>query len=71
MWTTGVDAALVSGGNPLDVLVHNGGSMLTGTETRQAYVPTQEEEELAVFSKRILAGTEDVWTEIFRQNGLK
>jgi len=63
--------AWISGGNPLDVLVHNGGSMLTSTETRQAYVPTQEEEELAVFSKRILAGTEDVWTEIFRQNGLK
>lgn len=63
--------AWISGGTPLDILVQNGGSMLTGTETQQAYVPTQEEEELAVFSKRILAGTEDVWTEIFRQNGLK
>ena len=30
---------------------------------------TEEEQALATFSKQILAGTEDVWTEIFRQNG--
>lgn len=30
---------------------------------------TQEEEELATFSKQILAGTEDVWTEVFEANG--
>ena len=28
-----------------------------------------QEQELAQFASRILAGTEDVWTEIFRQNG--
>ena len=28
-----------------------------------------EEEELAKFSRQILAGTEDVWTKIFRENG--
>ena len=33
------------------------------------YTPTAEEEELAHFAKQILAGTEDVWTEIFEQNG--
>jgi len=60
---------LLMGGNPTDVLEQMGG--LGGTEIvsptgRQA---TAEEEQLAVFSKQILAGTEDVWTEIFKQNG--
>lgn len=32
---------------------------------------TAEEEELAKFSRQILAGTEDVWTEVFRQMGRK
>ena len=32
---------------------------------------TSEEEELAKFSRQILAGTEDVWTEVFRQMGRK
>jgi len=31
---------------------------------------TAEEEELARFSRQILAGTEDVWTKIFQQEGL-
>lgn len=35
-----------------------------------AYTSTPEDEELATFATRILAGTEDVWSEIFRQNGL-
>lgn len=35
------------------------------------YTPTAEDEELAVFSKQIFAGTEDVWTEIFAQNGMQ
>lgn len=30
---------------------------------------TEEEEELAKFSRQILAGTEDVWTEVFKQMG--
>lgn len=64
--------AWVSGGNPLDVLVSNGGALLGGGQQQTAeYVPTEQEEELAVFSKQILAGTEDVWSEIFRQNGLE
>jgi len=32
---------------------------------------TQEEEELAKFSRQILAGTEDVWTEVFKKMGRK
>ena len=62
--------AWISGGNPLDVITSQGGAMLSGGGETTEYVPTQEEEELAVFSKQILAGTEDVWSEIFRQNGL-
>ena len=45
--------------------------MLQDGGQAEAYVPTQEDEELATFSRRILAGTEDVWGEIFRQNGLE
>lgn len=65
--------AWVSGGNPLDVLMSNSGTLLGGGsgQTTEEYVPTAQEEELAVFSKQILAGTEDVWSEIFRQNGLE
>jgi predicted metalloprotease len=39
------------------------------TETVQREF-TAEEQRLATFSKQILAGTEDVWAEIFKQNGL-
>ncbi len=60
---------LLLGGNPADVLEQVGG--LSGTEivSGSGRTPTAEEEELAVFAKQILAGTEDVWTEIFAQNG--
>ena len=60
---------LLLGGNPSDVLEQVGG--LSGTEivSGSGRTPTAEEEELAVFSKQILAGTEDVWTQIFAQNG--
>ena len=63
--------AWISGGNPLDVITSQGGAMLQDGGQAEAYVPTQEDEELATFSRRILAGTEDVWGEIFRQNGLE
>ncbi len=60
----------LTGGNPLDVLM-SGDSMSSVSGTETAYTPSQQEEELAHFSRQILAGTEDVWTEIFRQNGLE
>ena len=60
---------LLLGGNPLEVL-QSAGSMMGGTEiVSSGRQPTAEEEELAVFSKQILAGTEDVWTAIFKQYG--
>lgn len=56
------------GGNPLDVITQQVSDNV-GVESN--YIPTAEEEEAAAFAKTILAGTEDVWTEIFRQNGLQ
>lgn len=62
--------AWISGGNPLDVLLSNAGSFTSGeSQTAQSYTPSEEEEELARFSRQILAGTEDVWTKIFAQMG--
>ena len=68
--------AWLAGGDPLSAVmqeVQNGGlGSLTGTNTEVTENQrefTQEEQELAKFSTQILAGTEDVWTEIFRQNG--
>ena len=66
-----VIAALITwmmGGNPLSVLNQvDLSSVMTGQET--AYEPTAEEEALAKFSKQILAGTEDVWTQEFKKMG--
>ena len=68
--------AWISGGDPLSAVmqeVQNGGlGSLSGTNTEVEEGQrefTQEEQELAKFSTQILAGTEDVWTEIFKQNG--
>jgi predicted metalloprotease len=63
--------AWISGGNPLDVVMSGAGSMLGGetTQTSTDYTPTAEEEELAQFSRQILAGTEDVWTKLFAEMG--
>ena len=60
---------LLLGGNPADVLEQVGGMSGTEIVSGSGRTPTAEEEELAVFSKQILAGTEDVWTQIFAQNG--
>lgn len=65
-------AALVvwlMGGNPVDVLMSDSGQMFGGQEQTETYIPTAQEEELAQFSRQILAGTEDVWTEIFQSMG--
>lgn len=63
---------ILMGGNPSDVIGEVAGQMMNPTEvTAGGYTPTAEEEELAVFASRILAGTEDVWTKIFEQSGLK
>lgn len=64
--------AWISGGSPLDVITSSAGQLLGGSqETTQEYIPTEEEEELARFSRQILAGTEDVWTKLFQEQGLE
>ena len=66
---------LLSGGNLGDVIsnvVQSGG--LSGLQEEQVEGQrefTQEEQELAKFSRQVLAGTEDVWTEVFQQMGRK
>lgn len=63
----------MSGGNLGDVIGNVVSSQMsqsqnvTTQEGQREF--TQEEQELAKFSSQILAGTEDVWTEVFRQMG--
>lgn len=62
--------AWLTGGNPLTAVTNEViGSLGSGVTTAGNYEPTAEENELATFSSQILAGTEDVWTEIFKQMG--
>ncbi len=58
--------ALMMGKNPVEVIQNMGATQQT-TETN--YTPSAEEEELATFAKKILAGTEDVWTAEFKKMG--
>ena len=58
------------GGDPTSVIQEAGQVLGSGTETTGSYTPTAEEEELAKFSRQILAGTEDVWSAIFKANGM-
>lgn len=59
---------LLMGGNLGDVLQNvDLGSLVT--EQPNGHQFTQEEEELAKFSRQILAGTEDVWTAEFKKMG--
>lgn len=54
------------GGNPLDFVSTQ---LSDGMMTTENYTPTAEEEQMATFAKRVLAGTEDVWAKIFRESG--
>ncbi|MCQ2145788.1 MAG: neutral zinc metallopeptidase [Bacteroidales bacterium] len=61
--------SLLLGGDPGDA-IQTINSMMQGTEVvGGAENLSQEEQELGVFASQILAGTEDVWTEIFSQYG--
>ena len=64
--------AWISGGDPLSAVMQEvqQNSFGGNTEVEEGQREfTEEEQELAKFSTQILAGTEDVWTEIFKQNG--
>ncbi len=58
---------LLLGKNPQSVLQNINSSAGNGTES--SYTPSAEEEELATFAKKVLAGTEDVWTAEFKKTG--
>lgn len=60
----------LSGGNLGDVVNNVGQQMTQGQVVEQSDREfTKEEEELAKFSRQILASTEDVWTKVFQQMG--
>lgn len=62
----------ISGGNIGDVfnnVMQQQASQVTEQQASGQRQFTEEEEELAKFSRQILAGTEDVWTEVFKQMG--
>ena len=73
----GIKTKLITLGVVIALIVATQGtsglSGMLGLSSPQAqqteYTGTKEEQELYKFSAQILAGTEDVWTELFRQMG--
>ena len=61
---------LLSGGDLGDVARNVLGSQMqqSGSDSGE-YVETAEDRQLADFASVVLAGTEDVWTQVFRQKG--
>ncbi|MBR5169483.1 MAG: neutral zinc metallopeptidase [Muribaculaceae bacterium] len=57
---------LLMGGNLGDLL--GLGMQQAGSDEQVEY--TQEEQELAKFSKQVMASTEDIWSQIFKEYGL-
>lgn len=58
----------VLGGDPLSFMSQQ---VVGGLSTEENYTPTKQDEEMTVFAKQILKGTEDVWTKIFKEKGLE
>ncbi len=56
------------GGNPMDLL---NSQLADYSQNPTEYTPTPEEEAMATFASKILAGTEDVWTKEFQKMGHK
>lgn len=56
------------GGNPTDML--NNSSTTQQTTQSGSYEATEEEQEMAEFVSVVLADTENVWTDVFKENGL-
>lgn len=59
--------ALFTGQDPTAMLSQMGAAETQQTEGRTEF--TEEEQQLATFSKQVLAGTEDVWTAEFKKMG--
>ena len=61
---------LLTGINPVDLMNGTAGMQNYNVVHQDGnYTPTAHEEELAEFASQILAGTEDVWTEKFKEMG--
>lgn len=60
---------LLSGGNITDVIGAALGQAGGTQYAQQDYTPDAEDERLADLASKVLAGTEDVWTEEFRRQG--
>lgn len=56
------------GGNPEDIV---GNLSTTDQSSTEPYVESAQEKELSQFVSVVLADTENVWTEIFQENGLE
>ncbi|WKA54384.1 KPN_02809 family neutral zinc metallopeptidase [Planococcus shixiaomingii] len=56
------------GGDPTAVLNELGGA---GTSGNQPYVETAEDQERAEFVSVVLADTEEIWTEVFAEEGME
>jgi len=55
------------GGDPGQILEN---SQIQSSQNNSEYQPTAEEQELAQFTSVVLAETENVWSELFRKEGL-
>ncbi len=58
----------LAGGTPMEFMTQQATDIIS---PEKIYVSSAQEESAATFAKTILAGTEDVWADIFAQNGLK
>ncbi|MER1988134.1 MAG: neutral zinc metallopeptidase [Solibacillus isronensis] len=61
---------LLNGGDAGDVVSEVSKSITQNGATSENYEPTAEEEELAEFVSVVLADTEDIWQQLFADNGL-
>ena len=59
---------LLMGGNIGDVLQQAGGMGMQAEGGQTEFTP--EEEELATFSRQVMASTEDIWAQIFKEYGI-
>jgi len=60
--------ALLTGNNPLELL-QRVSNQTQQTQTESTHVSSPEEDSLVVFTKKILAATEDIWTQEFKKIG--
>lgn len=70
----GLIKILILGASPTEVLGDIAGQLMANNSEMVSdsnWEPSEHEQELAVFASQILAGTEDIWTEIFKANGRK